>query len=217
MNHVIVCAASACRIVCQQTLVRMPTLLLPWMVTRHPTTVAAAAPGAAANIHGIAAASTAAAGFAADMHVNTAAVAAAAAAAAVSLQRASLATRLAWPAPRTWPLPLLLLLPTCTSMPLLLVTCMSMLLLLLLVVLQCRFRRLFPSCKVGMVTAKKVAAATAAAAANMHVNAAAACAAVSLQEALPEYEVGMVSAKKVAVVLQAGEAPEMFFQNLEGA
>jgi hypothetical protein len=40
---------------------------------------------------------------------------------------------------------------------------------------------------------------------------------VSLQEGLPEYEVSMVTAKKVAVVLQAGEAPEMFFQNLSGA
>jgi hypothetical protein len=40
---------------------------------------------------------------------------------------------------------------------------------------------------------------------------------VSLQEAPPDYEVGMVTAKKVAVVLQAGEAPEMFFQNLSGA
>jgi hypothetical protein len=47
--------------------------------------------------------------------------------------------------------------------------------------------------------------------------AAAAGAAVSLQEGLPSYKVGLVTPKKVTVVLHAGEAPIKFFHSLKGA
>jgi hypothetical protein len=44
----------------------------------------------------------------------------------------------------------------------------------------------------------------------------AAAAAVSYQGALPGWQCGQVTPKKLAVVLQAGEAPEKFFQALAG-